>query len=137
MLMSICCILVARYCRASLTVTNTHVGGQPAEVRGTRRRLPNNSAYGILLPPCPFHLPCSSYCDVAQAQRYFASSIQSYSFSHVASLGLLYSSFKLLSHIKFHSYCNPVAVCLKIKLCSFILYIIMCFRCSLHFCVSE
>jgi hypothetical protein len=31
-------ILVARYLRASLTVTNTHVSGQPAEVRGKGKR---------------------------------------------------------------------------------------------------
>jgi hypothetical protein len=54
-----------------MTVTNIHVGGQPAEVRGVRG---NDSAQGVL-PPCPFHLPFPSYCDVAQARRYFASII--------------------------------------------------------------
>jgi hypothetical protein len=46
--------LVARYLRASLTVTKTHVDGQPAEVRGGRR---NDCAQGVLLPPCHFHSP--------------------------------------------------------------------------------
>jgi hypothetical protein len=39
--------LVARYLRASLTVINTHVGGQPAEVRGRRG---SDCAQGVLLP---------------------------------------------------------------------------------------
>jgi hypothetical protein len=46
--------LIARYLRASLTVTNTHVGSQPAEVRGERG---SDNANGVLLSPCPFHLP--------------------------------------------------------------------------------
>jgi hypothetical protein len=37
-------VLVARYLRASLTVTNTHVGGRPAEVRGGRERPPRDGA---------------------------------------------------------------------------------------------
>jgi hypothetical protein len=28
-----------------------------------------------LAPPCPFHLPFTSYCDVAQARSYFASTV--------------------------------------------------------------
>jgi hypothetical protein len=46
-------VLVARHLRASLTVTNTQVGGQPGEVRGGRG---SDSAQGVLLPPWPFHL---------------------------------------------------------------------------------
>lgn len=50
-------ILLASYIWAMLTITNRHIGGQPAKVCGGRRRPPNNSAYGILLPNFPFHLP--------------------------------------------------------------------------------
>jgi hypothetical protein len=63
-------ILVARYLRASLTVTNSHIGGQTAEVRGGRG---SDSAQGVLLSPCPFHISFPSFCNVAQARRYSAS----------------------------------------------------------------
>jgi hypothetical protein len=65
--------LVARYLRALSTVINTHVGGQPSEVQGGRE----NDSEQCVLPPsphCHFHLLFPSYCDVAQARRYFASS---------------------------------------------------------------
>jgi hypothetical protein len=61
--------LVAKYLRASLTVTNTQDGSQPAVVRGGRG---SDSAQGVLLPPYPYHLPFPTYCDVAHARRYFA-----------------------------------------------------------------
>jgi hypothetical protein len=64
-------ILVVSHLWASLTATNTHVGGQPSEVRGGRG---SDIAQGVLLPPCPFHIPFPSYYDIAQARRYFASS---------------------------------------------------------------
>jgi hypothetical protein len=44
-------ILVARYLRAPLTVTDTHVSGQPAEVRGGRG---SDSEWGVLSPTLPF-----------------------------------------------------------------------------------
>jgi hypothetical protein len=69
-------VLVVRYFQALLTVTNTHVSGQPVEVCGGKGRQPSNSTYGLFLPPCPFHLPCPSYCDVAQVWRYLATSIR-------------------------------------------------------------
>jgi hypothetical protein len=68
--------LVARYLRASFTVTNTRVGGQPALIRRARG---SDSAQGVLLPPLPCPSSHPSYCDVAQAPRYFVSSIPSIS----------------------------------------------------------
>lgn len=65
--------LVARYLRALLTVTNPQVGGQPSDVRGGRG---NVSSQGVLLLPCPFHIPFISYCGLAQTCLYFASNIE-------------------------------------------------------------
>jgi hypothetical protein len=43
-----------------------------AEVRGGRE---SDSAQGVLLPPFPFHFPFPSYCEAAQARRYFGSDV--------------------------------------------------------------
>jgi hypothetical protein len=46
--------------------------GQPAVARGGGG---SDSAWGVLLLSWPFHLSFPSCCDLAQARRYFASSI--------------------------------------------------------------
>jgi hypothetical protein len=54
------------------TVTNTHVVGQPTEVREERWM---DSIEGVLLPHEPFPSTLPSYYDVARVRRYSASSI--------------------------------------------------------------
>jgi hypothetical protein len=44
----------------------------------------SGSALGVLLPPFHIHRPLPSYCDVAQARRYFASSISDVSTSEMS-----------------------------------------------------
>jgi hypothetical protein len=41
-----------------------------------------------LAPPCPFHLPSPSYCDVIQARRYFAPSLIRFAELHTCLLCL-------------------------------------------------
>jgi hypothetical protein len=55
-------ILVARYLRASLAVTNIHVGGQPAEIRGGGGEAIAHKA--SCSPLALSIIPSPSYCDV-------------------------------------------------------------------------
>lgn len=58
-------IRVTRYLRASFTVTDTQVSGQPAEVR---EESGSDSAQGVLLSlPRPSSFP--SRCDIAEDRR--------------------------------------------------------------------
>jgi hypothetical protein len=59
-------ILVARYLRATLTVTNTQVGASQPRYGEGGEAIAHKACC-----PFPFHLPFPSYCDAAQVRRLF------------------------------------------------------------------
>jgi hypothetical protein len=63
------CILVARYLRPSLTVTNTWPVSPGTRREGKRQRI------RCLALNCHFNLPFPSYSDADKARKYFASII--------------------------------------------------------------